>query len=370
LTPFLDLKLINASVRDELLEACKQVIDSGWYINGKQVKAFESEFADYCGVKHCVGVGNGLDALRLILKAWIELGELNIGDEVLVQSNTYIASILAISEVGLTPVLVEPDPVSFNLDVKNLEAAVSPRTKAIMAVHLYGQLSDMERICALAKDHNLLVIEDCAQAHGAKLNGRLAGAWGDAAAFSFYPGKNLGALGDGGAVVTDSAPLAEMVRALGNYGSRQKYVHEYKGVNSRLDEMQCAMLRVKLQHLDDEIKARQFVARAYLERISNPLVALPNVVRVDDHAWHLFVVRTEHREALQEHLLESGIQTLIHYPTPAHKQGAYKEWNDLSFPVAEVLSDEVLSLPISPVLSEADIDLVVEAVNTFEVEFS
>ena len=365
---FLNLKETNKSYRAELLEACTRVIDSGWYIQGQETKAFETEFADYCGVSHCIGVGNGLDALRLILMAWLEQGLLKPGDEVLVQSNTYIASILAISEVGLTPVLVEPDVCSFNLDVKNLEAAVSTKTKAIMAVHLYGQLSDMERICALAKDHDLLVIEDCAQAHGAKLNGRLAGAWGDAAAFSFYPGKNLGALGDGGAVVTDSAPLAEMVRAIGNYGSRQKYVHEYKGVNSRLDDIQCAMLRVKLRHLDKELDARQMVARSYLERISNAQVLLPSIGAIEDHAWHLFVVVTKNRDALQKHLSESGIQTLIHYPTPPHKQGAYKEWHQASFPVAEALSSEVLSLPMSPVLSEEEIELVVNAVNTFKVE--
>jgi dTDP-4-amino-4,6-dideoxygalactose transaminase len=363
---FLDLKSINQAYRDELLDACKQVIDSGWYINGQQVKAFESEFANYCGVTQCVGVGNGLDALRLILRAWIELGELNIGDEVLVQSNTYIASVLAISDVGLTPVLVGPNLDSFNLDVVALESKINAKTKAVMPVHLYGQLSDMPAICALAEKHGLKVIEDCAQAHGAELDGRLAGSWGDAAAFSFYPGKTLGALGDAGAVVTNDPELARVVRAIANYGSEEKYVNQYKGLNSRLDEMQAAMLRVKLRGLDKDIKARQSVADFYFKHIKHPDVVLPVSDNLSGQSWHLFVIKAGVRDQLVSHLNDAGIQTLIHYPIPPHKQAAYTELNHLSEPAAELLAEQVLSLPIYPGMPDEDVQAVVSAINSFK----
>lgn len=363
---FLDLKAVNAPYQKELSEACNRVIASGWYIQGAETEAFEAEFARYCSSKYCVGVGNGLDALRLILRAWLEQGRLSAGDEVLVQANTYIASTLAISDVGLTPVLVEPDPDTFNIDCSKIGGLITPKTKAIMPVHLYGQLCDMVSVCELADKHGLLVIEDCAQAHGAKLNGLCAGSWSDAAAFSFYPGKTLGALGDGGAVVTNDRSLADLVRVLGNYGSEQKYVNKYKGLNSRLDELQAAILRVKLNYLDSEIVSRQAAARYYLDGISNDLVTLPNVSSVEDLSWHLFVVKTVYRAKLQEHLKNEGIQTLIHYPTPLHKQQAYSEMNQQSFPIAEELSEQVLSLPISPVMTKEELQRVVSAVNSFE----
>lgn len=304
MTPFLDLKAINAQYRDELVAAVTRVIDSGWYIQGGEVKAFEEEFADYCGSEHCIGVANGLDALTLTLRAWKEMGVLKEGDEVIVPANTYIASILAITENRLKPVLVEPDETTFNLCPEKVADVITPDTRVILAVHLYGQIAPMPALMALAEKHNLLVLEDAAQAHGASINGKKAGSWGHAAGFSFYPGKNLGALGDGGAVTTDDDELAQTVRALGNYGSHKKYENLYQGVNSRLDEIQAAMLRVKLRHLDHEIEKRRSIASYYLKNIQAMGLHLPQYPCRENHVWHLFVVRTSDRDALQKYLTE------------------------------------------------------------------
>ena len=363
--PFLDLKNINAQYRDKLIQAATDVIDSGWYIQGTQVEDFEREFADYCGVKHCIGVANGLDALILTLRAWKELGKLKGGDEVIVPANTYIASILAITENHLIPVLVEPDVDSYNLCPKNTEAAITPKTKAILPVHLYGQLADMPAIMDIAKRHNLLVLEDSAQAHGASMNGKKAGNWGDASGFSFYPGKNLGAVGDGGAVTTNDEELATTIRALGNYGSHKKYENLYQGLNSRLDEMQAAFLRVKLRHLDKEIEKRREIADYYLKNIKNENIILPTVRYENNSVWHLFVIRANKRKELQKYLLDNGIQTLIHYPLPPHKQEAYKEWKDESCVISEQIHNEVLSLPISGVQSLKDTRKIVKILNEF-----
>jgi dTDP-4-amino-4,6-dideoxygalactose transaminase len=363
--PFLDLKAINQQYRDELVEAAARVIDSGWYIQGQEVAAFEREFADYSGTRHCIGVANGLDALTLTLRAWKELVRLKEGDEVIVPANTYIASILAITENRLKPILVEPDEATFNLCPEKTAAAITPETKAILAVHLYGQIAPMKEIMALAKDHNLLVLEDAAQAHGASIDGKKAGSWGDAAGLSFYPGKNLGALGDGGAVTTDDEELATTIRALGNYGSHKKYENRYQGVNSRLDEIQAAMLRVKLRHLDEEIENRRKVAEHYLANIDNPGIRLPVLGERKSHVWHLFVVRTDKREELQQHLRENDVQTLIHYPLPPHKQQAYGEWSSLSYPVTESIHRSALSLPIGPNLGGEEMNHVISSIDSF-----
>jgi dTDP-4-amino-4,6-dideoxygalactose transaminase len=363
--PFLDLKAINQQHQAELKEACARVIDSGWYIMGKELEAFEQEFANYCGSKKSIGVANGLDALVLTLRAWKELGKLKDGDEVIVPSNTYIASILAISENKLTPVLVEPDPATFNLTAENIDKHISPKTKVILPVHLYGQMSPMNEIMQLAKKHKLLVLEDCAQAHGAMLEGKKAGTWGDAGAFSFYPGKNLGALGDAGAITTDNEELCEVLNALRNYGSHDKYKNRYKGVNSRLDEIQAAMLRVKLKHLDRETRVRQQIAQQYLQGINNPLIELPEVVDPEGHVWHLFVIQTKQREKLSCFLNDNGVQSLIHYPIPPHKQTAYKEWSSKYFPISEQIHDQVLSIPMSPTISKVEVQSIIKLVNVF-----
>lgn len=362
---FLDLQAVNAQYREALIKACTDVVDSGWYIMGEQLYKFESEFADYCGTAHCVGVANGLDALILTLRAWKLMGRIAEGDEVLVPANTYIASILAITENGLVPVLVEPQDAGFNIGVENLRSAITPRTRAILPVHLYGRLVDMRSIKAFAEEFGLLVLEDSAQSHGAKLDGRRAGAWGDASGFSFYPGKNLGALGDAGAITTNDDALAEVLRALRNYGSEAKYKNMYQGVNSRLDEMQAAMLRVKLQYLDAETAYRETVAQRYIQGINNPEIMLPDAGEPGQHVWHLFVVRTSQRQALQEHLLGMGVQTLIHYPIPPHCQQAYPELNHLSFEFTERLHEEVISLPMGPTISKQEVDRVIEACNAF-----
>lgn len=360
---FLDLKVINAQYRDELVAAATRVIDSGWYIQGSEVKAFEEEFADYCGSKHCVGVANGLDALTLTLRAWKEMGKLKEGDEVIVPANTYIASILAITENRLKPVLVEPDEATFNLCPEKTAAAITPNTKAIVAVHLYGQISPMPALMQLADKHGLLVLEDAAQAHGASIDGRKAGTWGSAAGFSFYPGKNLGALGDAGAVTTDDDDLAKTIRALGNYGSHKKYENLYQGVNSRLDEMQAAMLRVKLRHLNEEIQSRRQVAEYYLAHIDNPNIELPAVDSRESHVWHLFVVRSAQRDALQHHLAEQGVQTLIHYPVPPHQQKAYLAWQSQHHPLTESIHKTVLSFPMGPTLCAEECKKITVACN-------
>ena len=361
--PFLDLKSINAQYREELIAAAARVIDSGWYIQGAEVKSFEEEFARYCGSKHCIGVANGLDALTLTLRAWKELGKIKEGDEIIVPANTYIASVLAITENRLKPVLVEPDEATFNLCPRNTEAAITPRTRVILPVHLYGQLADMPAIMAIAERHNLLVLEDSAQAHGASLNGKKAGSWGHASGFSFYPGKNLGALGDGGAVTTDDDELAGVIRALGNYGSHKKYENLYQGVNSRLDEIQAAFLRIKLRYLDEEIERRRYVAEQYVSGISHPDIVLPGYANRDAHVWHLFVIRTKRRDSLVKYLGNQGIQTLIHYPIPPHMQKAYDQLDDVNLLATERLCQEVLSLPIGPSMPEMVIDHVKVALN-------
>ena len=365
MTPFLDLQSINAQYRAELIEACTRVIDSGWYIGGSELSQFEQEFAAFCGSAHCIGVANGLDALILTLRAWLELGRLQPGDEVIVPANTYIASILAISANGLTPVLVEPDAASFNISPANARTAITAKTRAILPVHLYGQLADMPAIMALAREHGLLVLEDAAQAHGAAIVGKRAGSWGDAAGFSFYPGKNLGALGDAGAITTQDAELAQTLHALRNYGSHEKYKNLFKGVNSRLDAIQAAMLRVKLSKLELETQHRRSIAAIYLQNIHHPAVQLPQVASPEQHVWHLFVIRTGQRTALQQHLAAQGIQTLIHYPIPPHQQQAYAEWNAQSYPLTEAMHQEVLSLPMGPTLSEGEALQVAAAVNGF-----
>lgn len=370
--PFLDLKNINSQYRAELVEACTRVIDSGWYIGGKELETFEQNFALYSGAKFAIGVANGLDALILTLRAWKELGKLKDGDEVIVPSNTYIASILAITANNLTPILVEPDINTYNIDPAKIEAAITDKTKVILPVHLYGQLAEMPVIMQIAKAHNLLVLEDSAQSHGAEIDGKKAGNWGDAAGFSFYPGKNLGALGDAGAVTTNDEDLALMLKALRNYGSHEKYKNLVPGVNSRLDEIQAAMLDVKLKFLDHEVAHRRKIADLYLKGIDNPLIQLPldKSVGAEDylsHVWHLFVIRTKHREALQKYLYENAIQTLIHYPIPPHKQQAYKEWNDRNYPISEKIHDEVISLPIGPTMSLDQTNEIISYINKFKV---
>lgn len=362
---FLDLKKINNVYAQELKEACARVIDSGWYIGGSELSSFERNFAEYCGASHCIGVANGLDALTLTLRAWKEMGKLVEGDEVIVPANTYIASILAITENRLVPVLVEPDEKTFNLSPACVEAVITPKTKVILAVHLYGLLADMPALCALAEKHELLVLEDSAQAHGASIGGRRAGSWGHASGFSFYPGKNLGALGDGGAVTTNDSELASVIRALGNYGSYKKYENQYKGVNSRLDEIQAAMLNVKLSHLDREVNVRREWANRYIDGIDNPLLVVPSTPRQEQHVWHLFVVKSDRRDELKDYLYGHGIQTLIHYPIPAHQQGAYKEFSEFSYPVTEAIHRQVLSLPLSTATSAEDIDVIINRLNAF-----
>ncbi|MBE6448662.1 MAG: DegT/DnrJ/EryC1/StrS family aminotransferase [Alphaproteobacteria bacterium] len=359
---FLDLHKINERFRNALDARIKEVLDSGWYLLGKQDKTFEENFARYCGVKHCIGVANGLDALNLIIKAY----GFGAGDEIIVPANTYIASILAISENGCTPVLVEPDINTYNINPDLIEEKITDKTKAIMVVHLYGQAVEMEKIWALAKKYNLKVIEDSAQAHGAMYQGRRTGNLGDASGFSFYPGKNLGCMGDGGAVTTNDDELAAKIRAIANYGSDYKYHHIYKGVNSRLDEIQAAVLDVKLPHLDKDNARRREIAKYYRENIKNPRIILPKTYSEDAHVWHVFVVRCDDRGALQKHLEANDIQTNIHYPTAPHKQGCYSEHGKLNLPITEKIHDEVISLPISPVMTQEEVKKVVETVNAFK----
>ena len=362
---FLDLKGINAQYRAELIDACTKVIDSGWYIQGNECKEFDIDFAQYCGTKYAVGVANGLDALILILRAYKELRIMKDGDEVIVPSNTYIASILAISQNNLIPVLVEPDINTFLIDPNKIEEKISSKTKAILPVHLYGQTCEMDKINEIAKKYNLKVIEDSAQSHGAFYKDKRSGNLGDASGFSFYPGKNLGALGDGGAVTTNDEELANTIKALGNYGSHKKYENLYKGVNSRLDEIQAAMLRVKLRYLDKEIEKRREIANYYLQNIKNDNIILPFVRVEDNHVWHLFVIRTNKRDELQKYLLDNGIQTLIHYPLAPHKQDAYSEWNNESYPISEQIHNEVLSFPIGGVQDLNDTRKIVKIINEY-----
>lgn len=364
--PFLDLKKINAQYQQELKDACSRVIDSGWYVMGQEHDAFEQEFASYCGTKYAVGVANGLDALTLVLRAWKELGKLKDGDEVIVQANTYIASILAITENNLKPVLVEPDPHTYNLTPRCIAKAITDKTKALLPVHLYGLISPMPEIMAIANKHNLLVLEDCAQSHGAEINDIKCGGWGHAAGFSFYPGKNLGALGDAGAITTNDDELANALKAIRNYGSHKKYENVYQGVNSRLDEMQAAMLRVKLKGLAIETKARRRIAAYYIQNIVSDFIKMPHWNSSPEHSFHLFVIQSEYREQLQVFLRESGVQSMVHYPIPPHQQEAYLNLKELSLPNTESIHKQVLSLPISPVLTKSQVSTVVDLCNDFQ----
>lgn len=365
---FLDLQKINSQYSEQLQTKTKELIESGWYVHGKFHAAFEQELAAYIGVQHAVGVANGLDALILIFKGLIALGRLKEGDEVLVPANTYIASILAITNCGLNPILVEPDEETFNCSIHHLRSALTPQTKAVLNVHLYGRVSWSHEFEKWLNEQQLLCIEDNAQAIGAVFAERKTGALGIAAGFSFYPGKNLGALGDAGAVTTNDDELAKMIRTLGNYGSQEKYYNLVKGVNSRLDELQAGYLSVKLPYLDEENARRKEIAQRYVAEINHPGIELPKIPQhTDEHVWHLFVIRCKERSVLQTYLLENGVQTLIHYPVPPHKQQAYAEWNHLSLPLTERIHDEVLSLPISSVMTDEEVSHVIECVNKFQV---
>ena len=362
---FLDLQKITAKYSGEIHAATARVIDSGWYLQGEENDRFEANYARYIGSKHCVGCANGLDALIWIFRAYIELGVMKPGDEVIVPANTYIATILSITENGLVPVLVEPDEDTLQIDDSKIETAITPKTKAVCIVHLYGRCAYTERIGEICRSRGLKLIEDNAQAHGCLFNGVKTGNLGDAAGHSFYPGKNLGAFGDGGAVTTNDDELAATIRSLANYGSSKKYVFKYCGRNSRLDEIQAAILDVKLAHLDDDLAARKAVAKYYVENIKNPAIRVPVIDDWDAHVFHLFPIFCSRRDELQKFLAENGVQTLIHYPIPPHKQECYAQWNHLSFPITERIHAEELSLPMSPVMTEEEVRNVVEIVNKF-----
>ena len=362
---FLDLKKINAQYKQELTIAANRVIDSGWYLMGKELETFEQSYAIFCNVKFALGVANGLDALRLIFKGYIELGIMTKGDEVIVPSNTYIASVLAITDNDLIPVFVEPNLEMYNLDSNKIEAAITNKTKAILTVHLYGQNSIDDQMLKICSSHNLKLIEDAAQSHGAEWNGKISGGIGDAAGHSFYPGKNLGALGDAGAVTTNDQALAKTIAALRNYGSEKKYENSYKGLNSRLDEIQAAFLSVKLKYIQDDIENRRKVANYYLNNIKNDNIILPTVLKEEGHVWHLFVIRTENRNRLQEYLKNNNVQTLIHYPIPIHHQDAYVEFKSLNLPLSEKIHKQVLSLPIGVHLTDEDLAYIVKVINEF-----
>ncbi|WP_264522058.1 DegT/DnrJ/EryC1/StrS family aminotransferase [Flavobacterium sp. N1994] len=371
---FLDLQKINAQYANELKQTASEVIDSGWFLMGEKVNSFETKLANYIGTKNAIGVANGLDALRLILKAYIDMGVMNEGDEVIVPANTYIASVLAITDNRLKPILVEPKVSNFNIDIDLIESQITPKTKAIMIVHLYGQVCWNDKLADLAKKYNLKVIEDNAQAIGAIWNGIKTGNLGDAAGFSFYPGKNLGALGDAGAVTTNDDALAKHIRALGNYGSQKKYVNEFQGLNSRLDEIQAAFLEIKLKYIDTENQYRRQLASLYLKGIKNPNITLPfpentklDYAQNTEHVWHLFVIRCTDREKLQEYLIANDIQTLIHYPIPPNKQLAYKEMNHMDYPITNAIHNEVMSIPISPVMIEDEVQKIITILNEFKV---
>lgn len=368
---FLDLKAINDSFEPELSDSIKSVLDSGWYLQGKETALFEAEYAQYIGSKHCIGVANGLDALRLILKAYLVLGIFEEGDEVIVPANTFIATLLAISDNRLNPVLVEPDADTFNLDSAKIEEKIGPKTKAIMAVHLYGQNAIDTTVLDLAKKYNLKIIEDNAQAIGAEWEGRKTGNIGEATGHSFYPGKNLGALGDGGAVTTNDGELAAVIRALANYGSTKKYVHDYAGLNSRLDELQSAILRVKLRRLDIDNQNRRKVAAFYLDNLNHKDILTPTLPNNQSaknylqHVWHLFVLKCTRRSELQDYLTTNQVQTIVHYPIPPHQQKAYLNLGHLKFPITEKLSKGVISIPLSPVMKREEMEEVVRIINSF-----
>lgn len=363
---FLELQKITQKYSEEIHNAVSRVIDSGWYLQGKENEQFEVDYANYIGTKYTVGCANGLDALIWIFRAYVEMGVMKPGDEVIVPANTYIASILAISENGLKPVLVEPSIETYQIDDSKIEKAITERTKAILIVHLYGQCAYTDKIGELCKKYNLKLVEDNAQAHGCKFNGRRTGSLGDAAGHSFYPGKNLGALGDAGAVTTNDEELAKIVRAVANYGSQRKYVFKYKGRNSRLDEIQAAVLDVKLKHLDDDNAIRKQIAKYYIDNITNPAIITPIVKNWDAHVFHIFTIRCKRRDELQKYLSDNGVQTVIHYPIPPHKQECYKEWYNLSFPITEQIHNEELSLPMSPMLTEEEVKEVVDLLNNWQ----
>ena len=363
--PFLSLKDVTEKYKDEIHEVALRVIDSGWYLQGKENEKFESDYANYIGTKYCVGCANGLDALIWIFRAYIELGVMKPGDEVIVPANTYIATILAITENCLVPVLVEPNIDTLQIDDKLIEERITSKTKAITIVHLYGQCACTDKIRELCKKYNLKLIEDNAQAHGCMFNGIKTGALGDAAGHSFYPGKNLGALGDAGAVTTNDEVLAKTIRSLANYGSAKKYVFQYTGRNSRLDEIQAAILDVKLKHLDEDVALRKAVAKKYIEGIKNPKITLPKVGDWSAHVFHIFTILCEQRDELQTYLESKGIGTNIHYPIPPHKQDCYKKWNNMSLPVTERIHREELSLPMSPCLTDEQVYYVIDILNKF-----
>ena len=363
--PFLSLKDVTDKYKDEIHNAALKVIDSGWYLQGAENKSFENDYASYIGTKYAVGCANGLDALILIFRAYIELGIMQPGDEVIVPANTYIATILAITENGLVPVLIEPDINTFQIDDKLIESKINSKTKAITIVHLYGQCAYTEKIEELCKKYNLKLIEDNAQAHGCIYNNKKTGSLGDAAGHSFYPGKNLGALGDAGAVTSNDKILADTIRSLGNYGSQKKYVFQYCGKNSRLDELQAAILDVKLKHLDEDVALRKAIAKKYIDGINNPKIQLPKIFDWNQHVFHIFPILCEQRDELQKYLTENDIGTNIHYPIPPHKQECYKEWNKLSLPVTEKIHEQELSLPMSPCLTDDQIQYVIDCLNRF-----
>jgi dTDP-4-amino-4,6-dideoxygalactose transaminase len=358
---FLDLHKINAPYENAFQQKLKNVLDKGWYILGNEVQEFEKNFADYCKASHCIGVGNGFDALTLIFKAQIQLGKLQKGDEVIVPANTYIASILSILQADLIPVLVEPKLETYNINPNLIQEKITPKTKAILAVHLYGQLAEMDSINEIAIQNNLVVVEDAAQSHGAYLSENRKSI--NTQAFSFYPGKNLGALGDGGAVITNDDELAKVLFSMRNYGSEVKYHNNYIGINSRLDELQAAFLNVKLPNLDADNEHRRTIAKRYLSEIKNNKITLPFWDFSNNHVFHLFVIRTEKRAELQEYFKQNGIETMIHYPVPPHKQKAFENWNNLSFPITEKIHKEVLSLPISPIMTANEVDFVIQKLN-------
>lgn len=362
---FLELQKITQKYSDEIQEAAKRVIDSGWYLQGEENERFEENYSEYIGTRFTIGCANGLDALIWIYRAYIEMGIMSPGDEVIVPANTFIASILALTENGLKPVLVEPSIETYQIDDSLIEAAITPRTKSILLVHLYGQCAYTDKIGQLCEKYDLKLVEDNAQAHGCLFGNRKTGSLGDAAGHSFYPGKNLGALGDGGAVTTNDESLAEIVRALANYGSEEKYMFKYTGRNSRLDEIQAAILNVKLKYLDNDIAIRKDIARFYIENITNKEIFLPKVQGRDSHVFHIFPIRCKRRDELQQFLTDNGIQTVIHYPVPPHKQKCYKEWNALSFPITEQIHAEELSLPMSQILEQSEIEKIVEVLNRF-----
>ena len=363
---FLNLRKLNQPFEVAFQKKMKQFLDGGWYILGNEVKQFETDFASYCSTKHCIGVGNGLDALVLIFKAYIHLGKLEKGDEVIVPANTYIASILAVLQADLVPVLVEPRLETYNINPEEIEAKITSKTKAILPVHLYGQLCEMKAINEIAQKHNLLVIEDAAQAHGSQFSeNEKAGNLSHASAFSFYPGKNLGALGDGGAITTNDDGLAEVLFSMRNYGSKVKYENEIIGVNSRLDELQAAFLNIKLKQLDSENEFRRSMAKRYLSEIKNEKIIMPSWDLSQNHVFHLFVIRTSNRLELQNFLKENGIETMIHYPIPPHKQKALSNWNNLSFPITEKIHDEVLSIPLNSGLKASEIQHIITILNQY-----